>query len=282
MRENASKSRLVWWMLMSLLLLLGMLFFPLGLVRADDGSGGPLIQDSSKIEIEGSIEGEIFTSSIGPLYGGNILFQQPPTPSDQDCIAYTSDAIMGFLCLEDFLELTSDIDDIHWYGFSLVYDYDLEEWYECDVSGMQFEIIFYRDAGGYPGAQVAKFSNISPTIEYYDTYYVFPAYRFDVPSLGMPVGLTEGWVSIQSTFSPNGCAFLWLDSPVGDLNAIQQGGMDNDNIEDNLSFSLTKSVRIVGGEFYQENKILILAPWIALGIVILAGGVYLIRRTVRS
>jgi len=38
----------------------------------------------------------------------------------------------------------------------------------------------------------------------------------------------------------------------------------------------------VGGEVYLTNKVTLLAPWITLGVVILAGGVYLIRRRVHS
>ena len=38
----------------------------------------------------------------------------------------------------------------------------------------------------------------------------------------------------------------------------------------------------VGGEVYPVNKVTLMAPWIALGAIILAGGVYLIRRRVHS
>ena len=39
---------------------------------------------------------------------------------------------------------------------------------------------------------------------------------------------------------------------------------------------------VVGGDIYTTNKLAVLAPWIALGVIILAGGVYLMRRRVYS
>ena len=38
----------------------------------------------------------------------------------------------------------------------------------------------------------------------------------------------------------------------------------------------------VGGDVFPVNKMALTAPWIALGVIILAGGVYLIRRRVHS
>jgi hypothetical protein len=84
--------------------------------------------------------------------GGDILFEQPPdTPMSFGMVL--SDAGAGILCLDDFWDVTSDIGDIHWYGFSM--DREAEE--ACDVTGMEFEIIFYQDSSGSPGAPVATF-----------------------------------------------------------------------------------------------------------------------------
>jgi len=38
----------------------------------------------------------------------------------------------------------------------------------------------------------------------------------------------------------------------------------------------------VGGEIYPINKVGLIAPWIALGMVIAAGGIYLVRRRVHN
>jgi hypothetical protein len=89
------------------------------------------------------------------------------------------------------------------------------------------------------GGPVAAFFDVIPTITYYDTYDGFPAYRFEVASLGTPVSLTNGWISIQSTYSPYGCSFAWLNSPTGNTNAFQYNG-DPDYLDDNLAFALTE------------------------------------------
>jgi hypothetical protein len=234
MTQNARKFGLRLRALILAVLLVGVVALAPIPVSAEDGSGGRVIQDSSGIRIEGSAGGEPVTPAFGSPDGGAILFEQLPTAANASWASYTSDNSSGFRCLDDFWGLTEDIGDIHWYGFS---------YYECDPTGMEFEIIFYQDFFGAPGAQVAAFSNVTPTIiEYYGTYAgVFPAYRFEVASLGTPVNVTDGWVSIQSTSSPNGCWFLWLNSPTGDGNAIQEGGIISPPppLEDNLAFALT-------------------------------------------
>ena len=58
----------------------------------------------------------------------------------------------------------------------------------------------------------------------------------DVAELETPVSLTDGWVSIQCTASSNDCLFAWLNSPVGNLNAIQEPYGSRD---DNLAFLLS-------------------------------------------
>ncbi|MFC1904768.1 hypothetical protein ACFLXT_03280 [Chloroflexota bacterium] len=277
MRQNASKSRLMWWMLMSALLLVGMLVFTAGPIGADDGDS-TLLENPCRIKIKGSGEGELGASLFSSLDADNIIFEQPPTSPYHGATltAYASDAGLGYLGLEDFWGLTSAIDDIHWYGFALILD-DMEV-YEGDPSGMQFDIIFYQDNEGSPGAKVAEFANISPDYEAYNDY-VFTAYRFDVASLEAPVSLTEGWLSIQSTYSPSGSTFFWFDSPSGNLNAIMQYDDDTYPCDNNLSFALTSSpVITVGGEVYPENRVGIIAPWLALALVIATGGILLVTR----
>jgi hypothetical protein len=170
--------------------------------------------------------------------GGDILFEQPPdTPASFG--AAVSDAGWGSLCLDDFWDVTSDIGDIHWYGFSMDRE---EEDVPCNVTGMEFEIIFYQDSSGSPGAPVATFSHVTPAITVYDDYGFLSGsgYHFEVADLGAPVSLTKGWVSIQSTYSPNGCVFLWLTSPTGNNNGRQlPDGMEGENLAFALSAAPT-------------------------------------------
>jgi len=233
MKKNTKKFGLSLAALMLAMFLVGTAVLAPCLVGAEDGEGGRIIQDSSGIRMEGSGGGEPVAPPFGSPGGGHILFQQPPTTPYQAWALYTSDTGLAHWCEEDFGGYTGDIGDIHWWGTSLTYP-----WAECDPSGMQFQITFYQDAGGFPGATVVAFSNVTPTITYYDTFGGFPAYRFEVASLGTPVSLTKGWVSIQSTYSPNGCSFLWLNSFTGNPNARQ----DDAPIDpvDNLAFALTE------------------------------------------
>ena len=237
MKQNAKRFGLSVAALMLAVLLVGTAVLAPCLVSAEDGGTGGVIQDPSGIRREGSGGGEAVAPPLASPGGGGILFEQPPTASNESWRFMTSARGSGYLCLDDFWELTGGIGDIHWYGVSLFW---APGWYDCDPTGMEFRITFYKDAGGSPGAPVAVFSNVIPTtITYYDTFGGFPAYRFEVAELEMPVGLTNGWVSIESTYSPYGCWFLWANSPTGNWNAIQEPDGPVDPPE-NLAFALTE------------------------------------------
>ncbi|MFC1929564.1 hypothetical protein ACFLW6_01675 [Chloroflexota bacterium] len=228
--------RIIGSIVLTALLLVGMLAFTPGSVSAQDGS--PPIDDPSGITMDGSGEGKSVVPLVSSLDYGDIIFEQPPLTPSVYPEAGTSDADLGYLCFEDFWGLASDIYDIHWWGLSLVW---ASGWSEGDPKGMEFEIIFYEDAGGSPGGVVATCPDIKPAIEFYPDYF-FNVYRFDVAhlELDIPLNLTEGWVSIQSMPSlASDDSFLWLTSPVGDLNAIQEPGPVY--LNKNLSFALTSS-----------------------------------------
>jgi hypothetical protein len=191
--------------------------------------------DPSKISSDGS------GTPVDPLVTlqtvDNIIFEQPPLAPGDFWTFYNSSntTYWDYLCMDDFWGLTSDIYDIHWYGISAFWD-ETVGFTEGDPSGMLFEIRFYEDDSGAPGTEVAQFSGISPTYGPYDIFSgVYQAYRFDF-DLPSPVSLSEGWVSIKSTYSPGDYVFLWLDSDTGNDNAIQEG---YGPIYDNLAFALT-------------------------------------------
>lgn len=161
-----------------------------------------------------------------------VIFSQRPYTPEESYNFYTSDSNSGYLCQEDFWNLTDLINDLHWYGLSLIFD---NGWTQGDPNGMQFEIIFYEDDGGYPGNIFTIISDLEPILKNtglsYSSYTMY-YWEIDLPEI---VPLVNGWISIQSTYCPDGSWFLWSGSPEGNFNAIQS----NYSIGDNLAFNIT-------------------------------------------
>jgi hypothetical protein len=170
---------------------------------------------------------------------GDVIFSQPPYGPYDYWNAYTSDAGLGYVVMDDFTGLTDTIGDLHWFGLPLIW---ASGWSGGDPSGLKFEIKFYDTSG----AVVADFPDQEPTYVDIGPYSWAPA---DAWSLDLPSGvaLDAGSVSIQSTSSPSNTVFLWLDSPVGDLDATQNGG----SLGDNTAFNLTSG----GGGGHQAPPI---------------------------
>lgn len=190
-----------------------------------------------------------FSATITPLAAslaeGDILFEQAPAALDDPYLSFYSSATEAdgneWLAADDFSGITADIADIHWYG----YMFNWNEFAAVDPAGTLFQITFYEDDSGSPGSIVAQFSDIEPAYEVYDVIYWGDTYRFDF-DLPAPVSLSAGWVSIQSTYSPNGGSFGWRNSADGNLNGVQSknyGPFDHPMTvregSDNVAFTLT-------------------------------------------
>ena len=165
---------------------------------------------------------------------GSVIFDQRPFEPDEQWTFRTSASDPGYVVYDNFWGLKESICDIHWWGLTLIYGI---EWENCDPEGMKFEIIFYGE-GSTPGNPVCTYSDISPTI--IDTGKEYGAgllkmYYFET-DLDPCCNLTAGWVSIQSTSSPNDCWLLWAGSPEGDKLCYQ----NNEPILDgDCAFELT-------------------------------------------
>ena len=169
--------------------------------------------------------------------GRSVLFSQLPYQPDQPWSAFTSSSLFPYLCQEDFWGLTDAIEDVHWWGLTLIWD-PSTGWLPGSPDGMKFEIKFYQDSGGLPGAVVATFSNVAPTFT--DTGLIYAGWTMfffetDIQSLGLPAG----WLSVQTTYSPDDSNLLWMTSPDGNNNALQEGNPLNAN----LAFELTHKPR---------------------------------------
>lgn len=180
---------------------------------------------------------KINSPAMGRGDKAEVIFSQPPYGSTDPWSAYTSDAGLGYLVQEDFYGLEESIGGAGWYGLILLWN---NGWYPGDPEGMVFEVIFYEDSAGAPGAVVATFSDVQPD-EYEDLGMYAGAYPAAGYKMDIPGGLTleTGWMSVQSTSSPSNSVFLWLNSPTGNTNARQAGA----NLFDNVAFNLT-----AGGE----------------------------------
>jgi hypothetical protein len=180
----------------------------------------------------------IIDNSEQPTFGPALFAQLPYEPWESWGF-YTSDRALGYLCADDFWEVMDEICDIHWWGVSAYWSGS--GWIACDPTDMIFEIIFYQDAGGVPGAPVQIYTNITPTmINTGNLFGTFPLYYFET-DLSNCYYNQNGWISIQSIYSPNDCGFLWAGSPDGNYNAKQNDGAGWVSIdpEDNLAFILT-------------------------------------------
>ncbi|MDH7506886.1 MAG: hypothetical protein QHH15_03760 [Candidatus Thermoplasmatota archaeon] len=172
---------------------------------------------------------EITQPSMGR--GGEVIFHQRPYQPSESWSFYTTASAAGYLCQEDFWDLTASIGGVHWWGLTLIYS---AGWYPGNPNGMKFEIKFY-EPGTAPGAVVATYSNLEPVaVNTGLTYAGFPMYYWEV-DLPDSVDLPDGWISIQSTYAPDNSWLLWAGSPEGNLNALQNGA----SLYDNLAFNLT-------------------------------------------
>jgi hypothetical protein len=214
----------------SVLLITAVLFFSSTLVMANTNN-----QTADNISNLNSTMKKTFEpGKVGRGTLGTVIFSQPPYGPNEWVTAYTSSSQPGYgwLCQEDFWNLSVSIDDVEWWGFQAIYS---AGWIPGDPTGAVFEIKFYQDVGGAPGSVVKVFSNLTPAIVdlgYWN--WVSNLYYFSV-NLPEKVNLATGWISIDNTFTPDSSAMLWIDSSVGNLNALQ----NSVNLGINLAFNLT-------------------------------------------
>jgi hypothetical protein len=148
------------------------------------------------------------------------LFGQPANDCASWSNALTSAVTSSFnyLCADDYTGVWGIISWMRFWGLSLNCC-----WTEADPSYLVFDIRFYQDDGGMPGAAVATYTGVVPVVTQmcqWSGLYTF--YQFDVWTLVPPFsGPIDGWVSVQSQQNALDSAFLWLDAGAG--NALQNG-----------------------------------------------------------
>jgi hypothetical protein len=199
------------------------------------------------------------------------FFSQPPVMPDGPWEAFTSDAFFPYLVYENFTGITQPIGTVHFWGLNLLFD---DGWFDCSGEDpMTFEIKFYPDNAGLPGA-VLYTETLTILRDATGLIYAgYPLYHYKAV-LTTPVNLAAGWISIQgvSVGSPTNCDFLWMNSQVGDNLMYQQ----------DLAGGLVPQANNVSLCFEAGNPNDVpLAPWaLVLGAVLIAGSVFLRYRRI--
>jgi hypothetical protein len=161
-----------------------------------------------------------------PIQTTDIIFSQSPRdPSDNDKNSYTSDSgTYNFKVYENFWNLTNNISQISWYGFCM--KWQGFGWKSYDPQQLDIDIIFYTNYNNTPANETHSYLNANYT--YTGTGILYEWFGGDLHEMilfeytfNQPLNLSSGWVSIQSTYSPDGASFLWMNSAEGDQTAYQ-------------------------------------------------------------
>jgi hypothetical protein len=161
------------------------------------------------------------TEPSAPGKAGEVIFHQGYYGVDESWNFQNAGVGSGtvYLVQDDFYGLTDKIGDVSWWGLPLIY---AGGWSEGSPD-MLYDIIFYEDNAGAPGAVVATFIGLDPDFE--DTGLDFIGFSLMKWSVTLPeaVELTSGWISIQSELPADLANLMWATGPDGNNNNIQNG-----------------------------------------------------------
>jgi hypothetical protein len=163
--------------------------------------------------------------------GDSLLSQVADGPSA--FTAYTSEQSADILRFENFSSVAGAITGVRWFGLDL--EFTGSGFVECTESDPTFEISFYEDNGGTPGAQVCSYTLLAERIPTGVLYQgtELNEYRVTLPSSCIVV---NGWISIVGYGDPD-CWFLWMSAVNGDQYSICDGCQSTVQADD-LSFCL--------------------------------------------
>lgn len=125
---------------------------------------------------------------------------------------------------ENFCAVDQRITGLRFWGLKFDYDYLAGHWQSCSDVPLEFEIEFFADAGGQPGAWVNTYYLTVEAVTPVGTvgYALYDLYEFDV-DLPTPCVLRDGWISIQGAGAPE-CWFVWMPAGGGDGRSWGQHG----------------------------------------------------------
>ncbi len=153
----------------------------------------------------------------------NTLYGQLIDMPDDAWSAGTSGLTSSFeySIYENFTSDLFGITDFHWWGLSLFWTG--AGFADCDPTGLTFDLTFYDDAAGQPGAEICSFPGLAPTaVDAGLLYSGYPLYSWDVTGLAPTCAPTgAAWVSLQSQPNAADCTLMWISGTGGDGDSLQ-------------------------------------------------------------
>lgn len=147
---------------------------------------------------------DVTAGSAPPTCPGDSLFAQ--NPDVVDWIGGTADQNAGYKRFEDFSGVAAAVGDLTWWGINAINPGT--GWTACDKTNERFEITFYADAAGQPGAILCGPHTVTPTkVDTGVTFGGYPLYEYQ--TMIPPCAAASGWISIDGIDDGQGCWFLW-------------------------------------------------------------------------
>ena len=177
----------------------------------------PLLTDSTQSHAEGPYT--VTFEAIGEIPGmpcpAETLYGQTPQRG-----AYASGETAGYVVFDNFNGMTQKIGGVEWWGLRL--RAGASSWTACpSETPFEFKITLYGDNDGRPGSEVGSYV-VTPAVTDATVYsYLSDMLHFSTGQLAPCYFLENGWISIESLPTPDGCVFLWMTSPEGDSIAFQ-------------------------------------------------------------
>lgn len=159
------------------------------------------------------------------------IFSQPPADMTT---AATSEAGPGYNVFSSFNGVALPIGGVTFWGVQL---YNNGGWSGCDENPVTYNIGFWANDNGAPGAEVATFVGESNRTETGELLFgQYPIYEYHV-ELDASVSLVNGFVSVQGAGAED-CWFLWVNNP-NVTGGFQYDGAAMSDLGYGLSFCLT-------------------------------------------
>lgn len=197
----------------------------------------PLLTDSTGGYAEGpyTLTFSGTTTASGPACPEeSTIFGQNAHGPEGGWTVDASDEDSDYVVYENY-NVAEPISEISWWGLCLRWD---GGWQVCDPAGMTFHIAFHPDGDGAPEYHDSLYMlDVEPTILGTGLLYDgMPLWQFVAPPLEPCSYVYNGWISIRSTGSANGCMFFWMSSPQGMGGSYQLQGEELAQLDQDHAF----------------------------------------------